>query len=173
MDDNIIHEKYCIDIHVIDEAGKKTVLAVRSQNLFRQIVQIAEGNSAKTVVLVISDSCTYEAAAYREDAEGNLIHLVQNMQVLGVHFSAKPDMSAQVLLICSKIRSWIWYLRHLRHNGFSQEELLAVYKLMILQCHDYCLSVYQSSLTLSQTIQLERLESNALKAIYGYDPSYR
>ena len=178
VDDNIIHEKYCFDIHVIDEAGKKAVRAVRSQNLFRQIVRIAEGrgmrvNSAKTVVLVISDSRTYEAAAYIEDAEGSLIHSVKNMKVLGVHFSAKPDMSAQVQSICSKIRSRIWYLRHLYHNGFNQDELLAVYKSTILPCHDYCSSVYHSSLTLSQTIQLERLQSKALKAIYGYDPSYR
>ena len=34
-------------------------------------------------------------------------------------------------------------------------------------------SLYYSSLTLSQTIVLERLPAKALKAIYGFEPSYR
>ena len=33
--------------------------------------------------------------------------------------------------------------------------------------------MYHSSLTLSQSIVLERLQAKALKAIYGYEPSYR
>ena len=39
--------------------------------------------------------------------------------------------------------------------------------------HDYCSSVYNSSLTLTQASALERLQANALKAIYGYQFSYR
>ena len=81
-------------------------------------------------------------------------------------------MSAQVDAICRKFRARIWTLRHLHHNGFSQEDLLKVYKSTILPCHDYCSNVFHSSLTLSQTVTLERLQSKALKAIYGYDPSY-
>lgn len=64
-------------------------------------------------------------------------------------------------------------LRHLHHNGFSHEELLAVYKSCIMPIHDYCSTVYNSSLTLSQFIVLERLQAKALEAIYGYEPSYR
>ena len=61
----------------------------------------------------------------------------------------------------------------LHHRGFSQEDLLKVYKSTILSCHDYRSNVFHSLLTLSQTIVLERLQAKALKAIYGYDPSYR
>ena len=49
-----------------------------------------------------------------------------------VHFTIKPDVSAQVDAICNKIRGRIWMLRHLHHNGFSETELLTVYKLCIL-----------------------------------------
>ena len=178
VDDNIIHEKLFMDGLVIDENGEKRGRATRSQNLFRQITRIAEllgmkVNTEKTMVLCVSDSKTYKASAYIEDAHGTIVESVDKLKILGVHFSSKPDMSAQVESICRKFRARIWTLRHLHHRGFTQDELLRVYKSTILPCHDYCSNVFHSSLTLSQTVVLERLQAKALKAIYGYEPSYR
>ena len=178
VDDNIIHEKLCMDGLVIDQNGEKLARATRSQNLFRQITRIAEMlgmkvNADKTMVLCISDSRTYKARAYVEDANGVRVDSVDALKILGLHFSSKPDMAAQVDAVCRKFRARIWTLRHLHHRGFSEEDLLRVYKSTILPCHDYCSNVFHSSLTLSQTIVLERLQARALKAIYGFDPSYR
>ena len=178
VDDNIIHEKLFMDGLVIDENGEKKGRATRSQNLFRQITRIAEllgmkVNTDKTMVLCVSDSRTYKASAYIDDADGTRVDSVDKLKILGVHFSNRPDMSAQVEAICRKFRARIWTLRHLQHRGFTQEELLRVYKSTILPCHDYCSNVFHSSLTLSQTVVLERLQAKALKAIYGYEPSYR
>ena len=39
-------------------------------------------------------------------------------------------------------------------------------------CDDYCSNFYHSSLTLSQTVILEKLQAKALKAIYSFGPSY-
>ena len=177
VDDNIIHEKISMDRLVIDKNGEKRVRAVRSQNLFKQIARIArmlgmKVNSAKTMVLCISDSRTYKASAFIEDEDGLEIGSVDKIKILGLNFSSRPDMSEQVDAICKKFRARIWTLRHLHHNGFSQQDLLKVYKSTILPCHDYCSNVFHSSLTLSQTVALERLQSKALKAIYGFDPSY-
>ena len=178
VDDNLIHEKISLDGLVIDENGCKKARAVRTQNLFRQISRVAREmgmavNSAKTLLMCISDARTYTAAAFFEDEEGTRIDSCESMKILGVHFTNKPDVSAQVDAICRKFRSRVWMLRHLHHNGFDQNELLTVYKSCILPIHDYCSTVYNSSLTLSQSIVLERLQAKALKAIYGYDPSYR
>ena len=178
IDDNILHEKICMDSLVIDEHGRKVARALRTQNLFRQIVLIAESlgmkvNAAKTMMLCVSDSRTYEASAFFEDALGAKVVSQDSLKILGVHFSKRPDMSAQVQSICRKFRSRIWILRHLHHNGFDESELLRVYKSIILPCHDYCSTVFHSSLTLSQTIVLERLQAKALKAIFGYESSYR
>ena len=54
----------------------------------------------------------------------------------------------------------------------SKPDLLKVYKSTIIPVHDYCSTVYNSSLTLTQSGQLERLQAMALKAIYGFDHSY-
>ena len=178
VDDNIIHEKVCMDGLVIDENGEKRARATRSQNLFRQIIRIAEllgmkVNSDKTKMLCVSDSRTYRAAAFIETTDGEKVHSSEELKILGMHFSSRPDVNSQVESICRKFRARIWTLRHLHHRGFSQDDLLKVYKSTILPCHDYCSSVFHSSLTLSQTVVLERLQAKALKAIYGFDPSYR
>ena len=178
VDDNLIHEKICLDGLVIDENGMKVARAIRTQNLFRQISRVARNmgmkvNSAKTLLMCISDSRTYKAGAFFEDEDGIRIDSTDHMKILGVHFSSRPDVSAQVDAVCKRVRSRIWMLRHLHHNGFNQTELLAVYRSCILPVLDYCSNVYNSSLTLSQSIVLERLQAKALKAIYGYDPSYR
>ena len=178
VDDNILHEKLCMDGLVIDENGEKCARATRSQNLFKQITRIAQMlgmkvNADKTMLLCISESRTYKAKAYIETSEGDVISSTDELKILGMHFSSRPDMGAQVESICRKFRARIWTLRHLHHRGFSEDDLVKVYKSTILPCHDYCSSVFHSSLTLSQTIVLERLQAKALKAIYGYDPSYK
>ena len=129
-------------------------------------------NTEKTKMLCISDSRTYKAVSFLEDASGNVVYSTDSLKILGVHFSSRPDMAEQVNSICRKFRSRIWTLRHLHHRGFSEEDLLRVYKSTILPCHDYCSNVYNSSLTLSQSVVLERLQAKALKAIYGYESSY-
>ena len=177
VDNNIIHEKLFKNGLVIDENGEKKGRATRSQNLFRQITRIAEllgmkVNTDKTMVLCVSDSRSYKASAYIDDADGTRVESVDRLKILGVHFSNNPDMSAQVEAICRKFKARIWTLRHLHHRDFTQEELLRVNKSTILPCHDYCSNVFHSSLTLYQTVVLERLQAKALKAIYRYEPSY-
>ena len=82
-------------------------------------------------------------------------------------------MAAQVANIRRKFALKIWVLRHLAANGFTQEDLLKVYRSIILPAHDYCSCVFNSSLTQTQSNALERLQAQALKAIYGYEFSYR
>ena len=64
-------------------------------------------------------------------------------------------------------------LRHLKHRGFVKAELLQVYKSITLPFHDYCSTVYHYTITKTQIAALERLQAQSLKAIYGYEFSYR
>ena len=57
-------------------------------------------NATKTGLLCISDSRTYEAAAFIKDING--VESGVRMKVLGVHFTNRPNMSAQVEDICRK-----------------------------------------------------------------------
>ena len=82
-------------------------------------------------------------------------------------------MSPQVEAIRKVFVARIWSLRHLRHSGFEDTDHLKVYKSILLPVHDYCSCVFNSSLTQTQVNALERLQAQTLKAIYGYEHSYR
>ena len=79
----------------------------------------------------------------------------------------------QVAAIKAKFRSRTWIVRHFGHRGFTKENLVSVYRSVILPVPDYCSCVYNSSLTLTQASALERLQAQALKSIYGYEHSYQ
>ena len=178
VDDNIIVERLNYDKLRTDGYGCRVYHATRSQNLFREIVVRAEFcgmkvNGAKTNLMLISDLKSYHPEAFILDNDGTKIEGKQALKVLGFHFSTRPDMSAQVADIRRKFVSRMWVLRHLAHRGFTAEDLKKVYLSVILPCHDYCSVVYHSSLTAQQSDVLERLQSQVLKCIYGYQYSYR
>ena len=177
VDDNVINEKLSFDNIQTDGHGFRHKRAIRSENLFKLIVHqaVSQGmlvNWSKTKTLLISELKGYIPKAYIFDNQGRRIVSGNDMKVLGVHFSSDPDMSAQVRAIQTKFRSCTWILRHLGHRGFSKEELVRVYKSVILPVHDYCSCVFNSSLTLTQASALERLQAQALKSIFGYEHSY-
>ena len=180
IDDNILHEKINFENHDGRpcRARLRFKLAARTQNLFRLIVAEAEAigmavNSLKTKLLCISDAISYTPKAHFTDSQGNYLESGENMKVLGFHFSNKPNMNLQMEMIRRKFMARIWILRHLKHRGFLETELLQVYKTIILPIHDYCSTVYHFTITKVQIAALERLQAQSLKAIYGYELSYR
>ena len=178
VDDNILHEKLNFDTVPTDGHGFRLKLAIRTQNLFREIVRWAvycgmKVNTSKTFCLLISEIKSYNPAAYFTDSEGTRIDSGNYMTILGFDFSSDPDMSAQVKKIKRSFVSRVWILRHLGHSGFGKKDLLRVYKSVLLPVHDYCSCVFNSSLTQSQANVLKRLQAQALKTIYGYEHSYR
>ena len=115
----------------------------------------------------------YNPGAFINDTDGNQVDSKDYMKILGFNFSSSPDMAAQVEAIRKGFVARIWSLRHLRHRGLGEDDLLKVYRSILLPVHDYCSCVNNSSLTLTQASALERLQAQALKAIYGYEHSYR
>lgn len=178
VDDNVILEKLNFDTVVSDGRFVRNKWAVRTENLFKKVVHQAmeQGmkiNCSKTKALLISELKSYLPKAFFKDHQGGEVAGGETMKILGVQFSTEPGMFAQVADIKRKFTARIWAIRHLGRLGMSKDNLLAVYKSTILPMHDYCSTVFNSTLTLTQSGQLERLQAMALKAIYGYDHSYR
>lgn len=147
--------------------------AVQAQNIFRHLVRQAEGigmvvNTSKTDMICVLDALAYEADVFLLDSDQNRIGCSKSLKALGMHFSNRPDPSqVQVLAIQKKIRSRYWMLRNLKKSGFTEDELVKVYKTMIRPVADYGSVVYHSSLTDQQDELLETLQNNALKCIFG------
>ena len=177
VDDNVLLEVLNMEELCNDRAGFRIKRAGRTESLFKHILRKAREagmmvNSKKTAMMCISAARGYLAGAYIMDPEGQKISPETTMKILGFHFSNEPHMDAQVRSIKKKFRSRTWILRHLWQHGFSQADLLRVYQTVILPIHDYCSVVYNYSITKKQENELERLQAQALKSIYGYEYSY-
>ena len=146
--------------------------ALKAQNIFRHLVGKAEEigmvvNTDKTAMVCVSDAASYTADAHIYDDEENRIGFQETIKALGMVFSNRPDMSAQVKSIQRKFRSRLWMLRNLKLSGFNTQELLTVYKTMVLPVVDYGAVVYHSSLNDEQEEALDKLQNAALKCIFG------
>ena len=82
-------------------------------------------------------------------------------------------MSTQVETLCMKTRKKTWALRHLRKSGFSEDELLKVYKSYIRPSIEYSSTIYHPMITAEQQLLIERQQFFALKNIYGFTYSHR
>ena len=94
------------------------------------------------------------------------------MKVLGFTFGSRPTCAAHVETIRRSVRGRYWLLIHLRQHGFSEEELLRVYTVVIRPVAEYCAVVFHSMLTDREDEQLERLQATALRYVYGWGLSY-
>ena len=81
-------------------------------------------------------------------------------------------MGSHVAALLKRLRSRLWILRHLREAGFNQEELVRVYKIVIRPVHDYLCVVYHPMITDEHDEKLERMQSQALKSIFGWRIPY-
>ena len=151
--------------------------AVECQNAFRNTIANARKkgmkvNSSKTAMCCISGAQSYQARSHIFYSEGNKISSGQAIKVLGYHFSSSPTAHAQVDALSKRIRRKFWVLYHLKRAGFSEEELAKVYRTCLLPILEYCSVVYHPLLTDEQDQAVERLQSSALRCIYGYSTSY-
>ena len=178
VDDNVSCEKINMDSAdrlVVDGKEHRDKQAVQSQNLFRTVLRAAnfkgmKVNHDKTKLIVVSDSLSYVPRAHFYDSTGDRLASIpgdDSFKCLGFHISSKPSMWSHVEAMRKRFRQRYWVLRHLRGLGFSQEDLVRVYKCVILPIADYCSVVYHSQLTDEQDEIIERMQSQALKCIYG------
>ena len=152
--------------------------AIQSQNIFRHMVREAEHigmkvNTNKTAMTCVSDALSYVADAYILDRDGNRIGCQDSMKVLGMRFSNRPNMDSHVAWIKTTMRQRFWILRNLQNSGFTEQELIQVYKTILRPVLDYAAVIYHPSLTEEQDLELERLQNQALKCVCGPQPSAR
>ena len=77
-------------------------------------------------MICISDNQNFKTGAYIYDWEGVKIQSGPAHNVLGWHFLEKPTPDAQIEVLKRRFRERYWVLHHLKHNGFSNEDLVKV-----------------------------------------------
>ena len=177
MDNGILDCKLNMDTAIPRQDGGTVVKdkhAVACQNKFRRITRNAEligmkVNASKTKQVCVSDSLSFRAAAYIYTGTGEKIGTDCEMKILGFYFGNKPTIARHVEAIRKTFRGRYWLLIHLGQHHFSEEELLEA---IIRPIAEYCTPVFHSMLSEKQVEMLERLQSTALRYIYGFGLSY-
>ena len=151
----------------------KNVRAMQSEQMFNHILQAATAqglqvNSKKTSLLAISGARGYRAATHIYDTTKTRIDSEGKPKVLGFLFDEEATVSEQVESLIRKINIRIWTLRELAGSGFNEKERLQVYTTMLRPIIEYSSVVYNSMLTAEQEEELERVQTRALKSIYGH-----
>ena len=59
-----------------------------------------------------------------------------------------------------------------RRNGFKQSELVKVYQSMIRPVAEYCSAIFHALITDADSWELERIQTQVLKRIFGWKLSY-
>ena len=96
----------------------------------------------------------------------------KELKVLGFNFSDEPTVRAHLRVVQRKFKCRVWSLRHLKRNGFSQSDLVRVYQAMVRPVAEYCSPVFHTMITASDSHELERIQMQALKGIFGWQISY-
>lgn len=175
VDDNIQEERINVENaprSITQSEEIRTKHAVCTQNVFRHVIQEAERkgmkvNASKATMICVSDSLTFKAACYIEDRDGVRVQSGPKMKVLGFHFWERPTVAAYIAVLTRRFRERYWTLRHLKHNGFSTEDLVRVYTSIVRPVADYMQEVYHSMMNDRLDEAVERLQTHALKCIYG------
>ena len=84
----------------------------------------------------------------------------------------KRQVGRHVEVLRVHFRQRTWILNHLCHAGFNSEELAKVYRTMIRPVANYMSVVHHSRLSDRQDEEVERMQAQALKMIYGEDVKY-
>ena len=181
VDDNLQEEKVSMENAeraITNSTEVRTKQAMATQNVFRHVVRAAEKkgmrvNAAKTNMICVSDTFNFEASAFILDRDGVRVESTSKMKVLGWHFSSRPTPTAYIEVLKRRFRERYWTLRHLKHNGFTNEDLVRVYKSIVRPVADYMMEVYHSMITDRQDEEVERLQTHALWCIFSLGLSGR
>lgn len=129
-------------------------------------------NQKKTQLLCVSPAIGTTVQSYIRVEDGTKLVSQKQMKQLGFYFSERPNVDLHLENVARKFRARLWFIRHLKKAAVGKEDLLHVYKCFLLPIIDYASVVYHSIITKQQSHDLERLQSSALKIIYGWKKSY-
>ena len=149
------------------------IRAGASENLFGKINELAEQigmqvNCSKTQMLCVHPCVHNEVSTYIKYKD-DVINSTQSLKILGFNFNSRPNATYHVEKLVDKFYGRLWTLRFLRRSGMEGDRLLEIYNSMLRSAVEYSSVVYHSMITAGLSEQLEKIQRQALRIIYGWD----
>ena len=143
-----------------------------AQTMFNHVCSKAEGrgmrvNDKKTGLLCVSLARSFKARAVLRGRNGEEIKSSDSLKFLGFTLDSDCSVKTHVANLCKKLRSRSWALAKLRRNGMNQEDITKVYTTIIRPVVEYAAAAWHPMLTVEQSEELERQQTQAMKNIVG------
>ena len=95
------------------------------------------------------------------------------LKILGFTFDRSPTAVTHVTKVIDSFYGKLWTLRFLKKGGMAKNDLLNVYRTVVLPGVEYCSTVYNPLIPEYVSEQLESVQKQALKIIYGWSVNYK
>ena len=99
--------------------------------------------------------------------EGADLEVVYETKLLGLVISSDCRWEKNTKNVVQRGQGRLWFLRRLKLLGASSNTLVDIYKLFCRSVLEYCAPVWAGSLTKKNSQNIERVQKNALKIIFG------
>ena len=101
--------------------------------------------------------------------DGHQIEVKEEMKLLGLHVRADLKWSTNTEQMVAKGYKRMWMLRRLKKLGATGVELKDVFIKQIRSVLELAVPVWHSSITLSERVDIERVQKSALHVILGME----
>ena len=162
--------------HITEGKECRRIHADKCQDLYETIERNANNvkmsvNPKKTKLLCISSALNYNVSSYI-NISGGVLESEEKLKILGYTFGKKPNAEEHIKQIRTDYATKAWAIRNLKRAKIRNQSLVIIYCSLLRSTIEYAAPVYAHFLTSEQSNALERLQSQTLKTIFGFDKSY-
>ena len=125
-----------------------------------------------------SEMCIRDSSCVHNKVSTNIRHndetivSTNHLKILGFNFSKDPNANFHVSGVINKFYTKLWSLRFLKKSGMCTNDLIMIYKTVIRPSVEYSSIIYHSLIPEYMANQLEKVQKQALKIIYGWGVDY-
>jgi hypothetical protein len=130
-------------------------------------------NPKKTKEIIFGPLSKLEPDSLSLNVGGQNLQPVKVFKLLGLHINQTLKWDDHILQVSSKINKRLYFLKHLKKAGMSNDDLVNYYRSVIRPVAEYACQVWHCGLTKKQAEQLERLQHRAIKIIFGDSLDYK
>ena len=99
--------------------------------------------------------------------DGKILDVVDETKLLGLTITSDCKWNKHIKNTKAKGNGRLWFLRRLKLLGANEETMIEIYKLFCRSVLEYCAPVWAGALTKANSEDLERVQKNAIKIIFG------
>ena len=123
-------------------------------------------NTKKTKLMLFNPSKTKDFHP-RFVLNNHELDLVEETKLLGLVIRSDLSWASNTLYMVKRASKKLWCLRRLKNFGAKTKDLLDVYVKQIRCLLEYAVTVWQPSLTVEDSLKIERVQKSALAIILG------